>query len=156
MIRRATTRDVSQIASLYHSVWHETIVALMPAPEAARRTLVFFIDRMAALQPTTFVAEKGRTIAGFASWSGAMLGQLYVAAPYRGTGVAQALLQAVEQTMAAEGVPEAELYCISGNDRACRFYERHGWRHSGSIVEKVAGFASDADLPCLRFTKALR
>jgi GNAT superfamily N-acetyltransferase len=111
---------------------------------------------MTALAPTTFVTEKEGTIAGFASWSCSTLGQLYVAAPYRGSGVAQDLLQAAEQAIAAGGAVEAELYCIAGNDRACRFYKRQEWRHSGSIIEKVAGLAGEAELLCWRFTKALR
>jgi hypothetical protein len=148
--------DILQIASLYHSIWHETISAFMPAPEVARRTTAFFIDRMTVLQPTTFAEERDGTIAGFASWTGSILGQLYVAAPFRGSSTALDLLQATEQAMAAGETLEAELHCIAGNHRARRFYERRGWKYSGPILEKVAGHGGDYDLPCWRMTKALR
>jgi hypothetical protein len=81
--RLATTSDLPAVASLYHAVWHETHASFMPAEEIARRTLPFFAARMTALLPGTLVAESGGAIAGFASWSGHLLGQIYIAAPSR-------------------------------------------------------------------------
>jgi GNAT superfamily N-acetyltransferase len=153
--RRAIPPDLSAVARLYHAVWHETHAPLMPAEEAARRTVAFFTERMSALLPSTMLVETDGSLAGFASWSGDLLGQIYVAAPYRGSGLAAMLLTAAENAMASEGTDEAELHCIRGNERARCFYERMGWRHDCEVMETVAGPAGDCDIAFWRMRKRL-
>jgi GNAT superfamily N-acetyltransferase len=153
--RLAATSDLPAIASLYHAVWHETHSAFMPAEEIARRTPPFFVERMTALLPSTLVAESGGRIAGFASWRGHLLGQIYVAAPFRGSSIAVALMAACERAMANEAITEAELHCVVGNHRARRFYERAGWKHDGEVIEMVAGPDGDAAIAFWRMRKML-
>jgi hypothetical protein len=57
--------------------------------------------------------------------------------------------------MAKEGIAEAELHCVVGNERARRFYERMGWHHRAKIVEQVAGEHEQIDVPFWRMTKVL-
>jgi hypothetical protein len=38
MIRRARASDISQVAALYHAVWHETQAPFMPHAENTRRS----------------------------------------------------------------------------------------------------------------------
>jgi len=83
------------------------------------------------------------------------LGQLFVAMPLRGTGIASSLLVASETEMAKEGIGEAELHCVVGNERARRFYERMGWLHRGKIMEWVAGEHEQIGVPFWRMTKVL-
>jgi ribosomal protein S18 acetylase RimI-like enzyme len=155
MPRRAQNADVPSLAALYHSVWHETHSAFMPVQEVARRTLPFFVMRMSDLLQTTIVEERDTSIAGFASWSGDLLGQIYVAAAFRGSSLATDLMLASEREMVRQGIRNAELHCVVGNDRARRFYERLGWKHSGEILEKVAGPNGDADVSFWRMRKRL-
>jgi GNAT superfamily N-acetyltransferase len=153
--RLATTSDLRAVASLYYAVWHETHAAFMPAEEIARRTPPFFMERMTALLPSTLVVETGSGIAGFASWRGHLLGQIYIAALFRGSGIAVALMAACELAMASEAIAEAELHCVIGNHRARRFYERAGWKHDGEVIEMVAGPDGDAAISFWRMRKML-
>jgi GNAT superfamily N-acetyltransferase len=137
--RPAREDDRDAIAALYHEVWHETHAALMPAEESRLRTQAFFIERVRGLLPTTVVGVRGGRIVGFAAWTGALLGQLYVGRADRGSGVAGLLLAGAERRMAAEGTGTAELHCIVGNGVARRFYERSGWIETGIVTEPVAG-----------------
>ncbi len=155
MIRRAHPSDISKVAALYHSVWHETQAPFMPDAEITRRSMEFFADRMTALLKTTLVTEHNGEVAAFAAWRGRLLGQIFVAIPHRGAGTASSLLTASEVEMAKEGTAEAELHCVVGNERARRFYKRMGWHHGGEIMEQVAGERRQVDVPFWRMTKAL-
>jgi ribosomal protein S18 acetylase RimI-like enzyme len=63
----------------------------------------------------------------------AALYQLYVAPQARGSGVAAALIADAEQRLARSGVTTAWLACAIGNDRAARFYQKSGWRLTGTL-----------------------
>lgn len=56
---------------------------------------------------------------------------MWVAGPWRGRGVADALLSAVIDWAASTGAPALCLAVADGNDRARRFYERAGFRATG-------------------------
>ena len=155
MIRRAHASDISQVAALYHAVWHETQAPFMPHAEITHRSMKFFVDRMTTLLQSTLVAERNGEIAAFSAWRGQLLGQLFVAVPHRGMGVASSLLIASEAEMAKEGTAEAELHCVVGNERARRFYARMGWVHRGKIMEQVGGEHEQVDVPFWRMTKVL-
>jgi GNAT superfamily N-acetyltransferase len=155
MIRRAHASDISQVAALYHAVWHETQAPFMPHAEITHRSMEFFVDRMTTLLQSTLVAEWNGEIAAFSAWRRQLLGQLFVAVPHRGTGVASSLLIASEVEMAKEGTAEAELRCVVGNERARRFYARMGWVHKGKILEQVGGEPEQVDVPFWRMTKVL-
>jgi hypothetical protein len=73
MIRRAHASDISQVAALYHAVWHETQAPFMPRAEITHRSLEFFVDMTALLQ-STLVAEQNGEIAAFSAWRGQLLG----------------------------------------------------------------------------------
>lgn len=155
MIRRALASDIPAVASLYHAAWHETQAPFMPAQECQLRSMPFFIDRMTTLLPTTLVAEANGAIVAFSAWKARLLGQIFVAASHRGSGVAATLLIASETAMASEGTFEAELHCVVGNERARRFYERMGWIQRGEITEKLAGQHGPVGVPFWCMTKVL-
>jgi putative acetyltransferase len=53
---------------------------------------------------------------------------MYVAPGMRGTGVATAILRALEAAAAGRGWPVVRLETGPGQPEACRFYEREGYR----------------------------
>ena len=53
--------------------------------------------------------------------------QLYVLAPWQGTGVAAALMHWAIETARAEGAPALFLSVWEHGDRAIAFYRRHGF-----------------------------
>lgn len=76
------------------------------------------------------------TMAGFVDNDGAepkpMLVGVYLAPAHRGTGVADALLQGVEEWAATEG-DTLYLHVHEGNQRAIGFYEKRGFALTGHI-----------------------
>jgi RimJ/RimL family protein N-acetyltransferase len=156
MAEFARISNVPGVAALYHSVWHETQAPFMPIEERSRRTLDFFIDRMTKLVATTIIEKWSVGIVGFAAWHEHLLGQIFIAIPYRGSGLGGGLLVAAESAMANSGTLEAELHCVIGNHRARRFYERANWVLKGEIQEEVAGPCGPIRVPFWCLTKRLR
>lgn len=141
--REARVVDLTAVAALYHRVWHETHAAAMPPAERDARDLAYFEAKLSALPPNILLHEDGDRIIGFAAWSGAVLGQVFYDAAYRGRGLARPLLAAAEHGMARQGVTEAELHCLEGNVGARSFYERNGWRLTRTFPYPVKGEPGD-------------
>jgi GNAT superfamily N-acetyltransferase len=117
------------------------------------RTLQSFTDRLGkALDEVRVVGPVGSPL-GFHIVRDAELYQLFVAAPARGTGVAAALLSDAERRLAERGVETAWLACAIGNDRAAAFYEKHGWRRSGTVVNPAETSSGPFPLEVWRYEK---
>ena len=56
-----------------------------------------------------------------------LLSNIYVVPEYRGRDIGSALLRAAERSLADRGVDVVVLEAMAANDRARRFYERHGY-----------------------------
>jgi GNAT superfamily N-acetyltransferase len=71
-------------------------------------------------------------------WDAAVLNELYVAPDHRGTGVADALLEATVGVAEGQDLPLDRLLLDvdPGNGRASAFYERHGFEPWGEIVAR--------------------
>jgi GNAT superfamily N-acetyltransferase len=71
-------------------------------------------------------------------WDAAVLNELYVAPDHRGTGVADALLEAAVGVAEGQDLPLDRLLLDvdPGNGRASAFYERHGFEPWGEIVAR--------------------
>jgi len=52
---------------------------------------------------------------------------MYVAPKQWGTGAADALMATTLDYLADEGFTQSYLWVFEGNERARRFYRRHGW-----------------------------
>jgi GNAT superfamily N-acetyltransferase len=78
---------------------------------------------------TVLLAERDGRAVGVAAFEACWLHGLYVAPEAWGTGVASALHDAALETM--PDCPEFQLWTLSDNGRARRFYERRGWRLNG-------------------------
>lgn len=141
VIRPATPDDAFGCANVHHTSWVETYSELLPANHwesdtLERRTETW--QRWLAGDGVVTVAESGGQVVGIAFGSaGRQVGDhqpvrdrelylLYVLAAHHGTGVGQALLDAV----LAPGTP-AQLWVAEDNPRARRFYERNGFVADG-------------------------
>jgi RimJ/RimL family protein N-acetyltransferase len=52
-------------------------------------------------------------------------------------------------------VRTAWLACAIGNDRAARFYEKHGWHHAGIMVNRLETIRGEYLLEVWRYEKSL-
>lgn len=143
VVRFAEHDEVGKTALLYHDIWHETHGPHMPQAEREARDLAFFVERITRLMPNVLIAKDNGLAVGFASWSGCLLGQIFVVPAYRGRQAAIKLLQRVETELYQQGVLLAELHCLVGNNRAKSFYERAGWASKEIISEPVCGEEGD-------------
>ena len=69
--------------------------------------------------------------------------QLYVLEPWKGRGIASALMDWAIASARAGGAPELRLTVYIDNHRARRFYERYGFQEVGKYVFMVGNHADD-------------
>lgn len=94
---------------------------------------------------TVQVAERGGDLVGYVFllpeslthvWDAAVLNEIFVVEPYRGTEVADDLMEAA-LTVAREQEPPIDRLLLDvdpDNDRASAFYDRWGFEHWGDLV----------------------
>lgn len=155
MVRAAVEDELDQLAQVWFEGWHDAHAGIVPPELTKVRTLPSFRDRLRAALPHTRTVGAVRVPLGFCVVKGDEVYQLFVAKQWRGTGVAAALLSDAESRLAADGVATAWLACAIGNDRAARFYEKSGWRRSGTIVNLAETSAGPFALDVWRYEKRL-
>lgn len=147
LIRPASAEDAHDIAVVHVRSWQQAYRGLMPQSvldglSIAEREAGW--ARLLAETPRTsqtIVGEHDGAIAGWASYGAARdehppgsgeLWGVYAHPDAWSTGVGHALITAVEQALRADGHETAYLWVLEGNERAARFYERHGWACDGA------------------------
>jgi ribosomal protein S18 acetylase RimI-like enzyme len=133
-VRAAEEEDIEHLARVWHAGWHEAHAQIVPAALTRLRTLGSFRERLQAALPEIRVVGPARAPVGFCIVRGAELYQLFLSAPARGSGIAVALMADAEARFMESGVETAWLACAIGNERAARFYEKCGWRRTGTMV----------------------
>lgn len=123
--------DRTAVVRLWHDAWHDGHGSVLPSHIVAERSVESFDLRLGPLEAGCIVADIDGRILGFAVIEGDEIDQLYVAAEARGTGLANALLAAVEKELVRRGIRDAAIQCSAGNSRAHHFYARAGWHDSG-------------------------
>jgi ribosomal protein S18 acetylase RimI-like enzyme len=156
VIRNAETAEIPQLARIWFDAWQDAHAQILPAELARIRTLESFGHRLRSALAETRVAGPQKEPVGFCIVRGDELYQLFVAASARGTGVAADLLADGEARLARNGFETAWLACAIGNERAARFYEKHGWINVGSIVSQLDTPNGRFPLEVWRYEKRLR
>lgn len=155
LVRAVTEDEVEALARVWHAAWQDGHAAVIPAELARRRTEESFRPRLrAALADTRAVGPAGAPL-GFCMVKGDELYQLFVSRQARGGGVAAALLADGEARIAASGARTAWLACAIGNDRAARFYDKHGWHRARTMTSHLDTPEGRFDLEVWRYEKAL-
>jgi ribosomal protein S18 acetylase RimI-like enzyme len=142
-VRRAHLADAEAMGSVVVRAWQVAYRGLMPQAyldglDVGERR-AFWRGALASPPPgaRVFVACRGAAVVGFAACgpderpAPPGQGRLYainVDPEAWGCGAGRALLTAVEERLVGDGFVEAVLWVLPGNDRARRFYERHGWQ----------------------------
>lgn len=129
--------EIDPLARLWWASWHDGHAALLPAAIVRQRTLEDFTERLRSSLADARVVGPPGAPSGLCIIRDDELDQLFVSASARGSGVAAALLADAEARIAAHGVQTAWLACAIGNDRAARFYQKHGWHRVGTTIKQV-------------------
>ena len=154
-VRRAIAADASSVAEIWRSGWHDGHTGNVPDELVAVRTDESFDVRAAERVGDTSVAVVGGDVVGFVMVVGDEVEQVYVSRDHRGSGIADVLLDSAERQVAANSHTVAWLAVATGNARARRFYERHGWVDEGEFPYPAQGPDGPIDVPCHRYTKAV-
>ena len=145
--------EIDPLAGLWRASWHDGHAGLLPAAIVRQRTLEDFTGRLRADLANVRVTGPPGAPSGLCIVRDDELDQLFVSASARGTGVAAALLADAEARIAAHGAPTAWLACAIGNDRAARFYEKHGWHRMGTAVKQVQTDEGEVGFDVWRYEK---
>jgi len=154
-VRAAEAGEIDHLARLWFDGWRDAHSRIVPAELARRRTLERFRDRLQATLPDIRVVGPSGAPVGLCIVKADELYQLYVSAESRGSGVADALIADAEARLSARGVGTAWLGCAIGNQRAARFYEKHGWRRAGTMVSRLDTPEGEFPLDVWRYEKPL-
>jgi ribosomal protein S18 acetylase RimI-like enzyme len=154
-IRRAELADLDAISMIWAGGWKEVHEGRVPEALLAHRQVGELRRAAAARLDQTCVAARGRDVAGFVIVHRDEIEHLYVSKEARGAGAADMLLARAESLIAACS-SRAWLAVVGGNERARRFYERHGWRPDGGFVHQAKVANGTVPVPTERYEKQLR
>ena len=156
IIRDANPSEIAQLAKLWFAGWQDAHARIVPAELVRLRTLPRFEQRLRTASSGIRVAEAAGAPVGFYFLKSAELYQFYVASEARGSGVAASLMADAEIQLSVSGIHSAWLACAVGNDRAARFYEKCGWRRTGTVSDEVEIPGGTFALDVWRYEKRLK
>lgn len=148
-MRVAVPDDAAGIARVHVAGWRQGYAGLLPAQFLAELSVERSTQRrrQSLLEPAenliaTVVAERDGDILGFAvvgdsrdddaAPGSGELWAIYVHPDHWGCGAGHALHQSAVQLLRGAGRTVATLWVLAGNERAARFYARHGWAADGA------------------------
>jgi GNAT superfamily N-acetyltransferase len=141
-VRRADTEDGPAVAALYTSARVHAVPQMPPALHTAEEDVAFYSQRIADDDVTTWLAEAGGGLLGFAMCTPTFLDGLYVRPDLTGQGIGSLLLDVVEATHPGG----YELWVFESNAGARRLYERRGLVE----VERTDGSGNEERAPDVR------
>ena len=154
-VRDADPADFQALVRLWQSGWTDAHAGIVPPGLARLRTLEDFTTRMRKMYDRLRVIGPVGTPIGFHAIKGDELEQFYITARARGTGAAEYLLRDAESRLAGGGTRVAWIACAIDNDRAARFYEKHGWRRIGTEAHQADTPEGPFQLDVWRYEKPL-
>ncbi len=153
-IRHAEHSEIDHIANLWHEGWHDAHARIVPGELTKLRTLDSFVQRTTQHLKNTRVIESDG-IQGMHITKDDELFQFYISPEARGTGTAKMLLEDAEQQIKSSGNSVAWLVCAIGNDRAAKFYQKHGWVLQRTVIEELETLDEVFPLEVWKFEKNL-
>ena len=154
-LRVPTGSETARLASIWYDGWQDAHAEILPKELAKHRTLESFQQRIEADLPSVLVAGPEGQPVGFSMINNDELYQLYVTASARGSGVAALLLAGAEAKLEEMGVKTTWLACAIGNERARKFYEKHGWHCTGTMINQLETPDGPFQLEVWRYEKHL-
>lgn len=163
-IRLATTEDIPALVDLAARTFPLACPADMPQTDieafvAANLNATVFAEHLASSEEILLVAEaRNKNLIGWAlllvDGRDAFLSKCYVDAAAHGTGVADALIDAVLSAARDRGVEQISLGVNKQNARAIGFYRKTGFVVIGERKFKVGSRVESDDVMALDLTEA--
>lgn len=145
IIRKALVPDFASIAELHIESWKDSYSnvlstklmksTVVPSLEAHWKELDY------ADEDVVLVAEEKHLIGFIAVWCRpvAFIDNLHVRPSFRSKRVGSALLKAASRELVLKGHAYGYLWVFSENERAIRFYKKHGGIEREHVVKDVFG-----------------
>ncbi|HTW41839.1 MAG TPA: GNAT family N-acetyltransferase [Solirubrobacteraceae bacterium] len=144
-MRDATPEDAHEVAGVHVRAWQAAYRGLLPdeyldALRAEERAVHHSFGAEDEDAPRTIVAVRSAAITAFASYGRSRdvdaadageLFALYVDPPHWSAGTGSLLMTEVEARLRGQGLREAVLWVLVGNEQAERFYRARGYRRDG-------------------------
>lgn len=135
VVRTAVGDDLDAVVEIGHRTWPGTFEPIA-GPEYVEMGLAKWWTPDATIPAIragrTLVAEVSGQVVGMAVYGthddDLVLWKLYVLPEHHSRGIGRRLLEAVLARAAELGHRSLSVSVVAGNDRALRFYERHGFR----------------------------
>ena len=141
-VRRAVAEDGPTIAAIFTASRTHAIPQMPPSVHTPEEEKEYYCRRITDDEVTTWVAEAGGEMLGFALCTPTFLDALYVRPDLKGQGLGSLLLDVVEATH-----PQGyELWVFESNVGARRLYERRGLVE----VERTDGAGNQEKAPDIR------
>lgn len=141
-VRRAVAADGPQVAALYSAARAHAVPQMPPALHTPEEDVAFYSRRITDDEVTTWIAEAGDEILGFALCTPTFLDGLYIRPDLTGQGIGSLLLDVVEATHPGG----YELWVFESNVGARRLYLRRGLIE----VERTDGSGNEEKAPDVR------
>lgn len=174
LVRTATRDDAGAISRVRVESWRvaydglidPAVLADLDAAREAERRAARWDENHADPRVVDLVAEMHGGVVGWAVAGPSEVDELadhgqlfalYALPGHWGAGVGHALLTTIEERLRTAGFTQALLWVLEGNERAARFYERHGWREDGATLvdDRLVGGKAAHALHERRRVKAL-
>lgn len=134
-LRPYDLRDLEDAVELWYRTWHQTFPDIQhPQPYRAWKTR--FRDDF-TVRGDIWVVEVESSLAGFVVVikEQLYLDQLYVDLIYQNRGIGSSLINKAKE-ICPEGL---KLHTLQQNTKACRFYEKHGFRAGKLSINEING-----------------
>lgn len=175
VVRPAVRTDARAIATIRVETWRaayggliaDEVLDRLDVDREAERRRSRWAENHADPRATELIAEVDGEVAGWAAVGASRdddardhgeVYAIYALERFWSTGVGHALLAASEDFLRDAGFDAALLWYLDGNDRAARFYERHGWTEDGAVKQddRLVGGVSAHALTERRRRRSLR
>lgn len=152
-LRRACVNDAPQLADVFIHAWRWAYPGIVPNHVLAELNMPDTTAWLTALVAdpgfTTIAADQADTVVGFVRYGPApdepdcgYIAALYIHPAHTGQALGQMLLDQAIADLRNDGYTQITLWVFEHNPRACRLYERAGFRRDGaSKAEKRYGSA---------------
>lgn len=147
-LRPALVSDAEEIALVQQESWEQAYAGLLPDRFPLREKEereVIWVQRIEQYPCQTLVAEIDKAIVGVIFWEAhsayqAEIGSLYLHPFYWRQGIGRQLMASVLKDMRHEKIVRVNLWVMSGNLRAERFYLANGFQYDGQRrLRQMAG-----------------
>jgi ribosomal protein S18 acetylase RimI-like enzyme len=127
---------MAAVASIHRIAFFDAMPH-MPVLHTPEETLTYY-SKVLFPKAEIWLGERAGVIAGFIAFRPGWVDQLYIHPAHQGRSIGSMLLE-----LAKKSEPELRLWTFQCNKRACRFYERHGFR----IEQQTDGSANEERQP---------